>query len=109
MGGNAGDGTSTTTNTEVACVVWLDTPFHEKDDAKARGAKWDDDKKKWFAPPDADLAKLQRWNPAARVYLRCPFTQKDDAKRLGARWDRDKNAWFVTPDMDPAPFAQWLP
>lgn len=39
----------------------LAVPFKDKEEAKALGAKWDKDAKVWFAPPGADLAKLDKW------------------------------------------------
>lgn len=30
--------------------VWLDVPFGEKDAAKAQGARWDPDARRWYAP-----------------------------------------------------------
>src|SRR4051812_24140622 len=43
--------------------VDLNVPFVEKDDAKALGARWDGQRKLWYAPPGADLANLKRWAP----------------------------------------------
>lgn len=36
-------------------------PFEEKEAAKGLGAKWDKEAKVWYAPPGADLAKLDKW------------------------------------------------
>ncbi|SIN68264.1 Exodeoxyribonuclease VII large subunit [Singulisphaera sp. GP187] len=43
--------------------VDLRVPFVEKEDAKALGARWDSQKKLWYAPPGADLDHLKRWVP----------------------------------------------
>ncbi|AGA28215.1 exodeoxyribonuclease VII large subunit [Singulisphaera acidiphila] len=43
--------------------VDLRVPFVEKEDAKALGARWDSQKKLWYAPPGADLEHLERWVP----------------------------------------------
>lgn len=43
--------------------VDLRVPFVEKEDAKALGARWDSQKKIWYAPPGADLDHLKRWVP----------------------------------------------
>jgi hypothetical protein len=40
--------------------IWLDVPFAEKDEAKARGARWDPAAGRWFAPSPG-MAGLQRW------------------------------------------------
>ena len=55
--------------------VYLDTPFHEKDAAKAVGARWDTDcprgngsgkNGKWYVPPELahDLTAFKKWLPA---------------------------------------------
>src|SRR3954453_3469440 len=43
--------------------VDLLVPFVEKEDAKALGARWDSQKKLWYAPPGADVQGLKRWLP----------------------------------------------
>lgn len=40
--------------------VWLDVPFSQKDDAKAAGARWDPNARRWFAPREG-MAALERW------------------------------------------------
>jgi len=56
-------------------IKWTDTdpvatdrvdlvcPFEEKDAAKALGAKWDNEKKVWYAPKGANLEMFGRWLP----------------------------------------------
>jgi hypothetical protein len=45
-------------------IIYLDCPFAEKDMAKAFGAKWDQGKKKWYAPQGANNMNLfKRWLP----------------------------------------------
>ena len=39
---------------------WLDVPFDEKDLAKAAGAKWAWDEKRWYAP-NPGVTELERW------------------------------------------------
>ncbi|EOD33682.1 hypothetical protein EMIHUDRAFT_229417 [Emiliania huxleyi CCMP1516] len=42
----------------------LDVPFDEKDDAKAAGARWDGDEKKWYVVEHASsFAAFERWLP----------------------------------------------
>lgn len=41
----------------------LDVPFAEKDEAKALGAKWDPDLRKWFVPEGIDLEDFTNWIP----------------------------------------------
>src|SRR4051812_42886672 len=52
--------------------VDLLVPFVEKEDAKALGARWDSQRKLWYAPPGADLQDLDRWVPRD---FRLPTTQ----------------------------------
>lgn len=41
--------------------TFLNVPFSEKDQARALGAKWNNQVKKWFVPTDKDLNKFKRW------------------------------------------------
>lgn len=41
----------------------LDVPYSEKDEAKALGAKWDPQKKKWFVADSTEYIKFIRWIP----------------------------------------------
>lgn len=41
--------------------TYLNVPFAEKDAAKALGARWDPAQKKWYAPPDKELALFVQW------------------------------------------------
>ncbi len=43
--------------------TYLDCPFREKNDAKAAGAKWDPDRKKWYAEAGASRERFRRWLP----------------------------------------------
>ena len=46
--------------------VYLNVPYHHKDRAKKNGAKWDSDKKMWYAAPRDDgsvFINLQHWVP----------------------------------------------
>ncbi|MGL5824010.1 MAG: DUF5710 domain-containing protein [Nocardioides sp.] len=44
----------------MADRVWLDVPYAEKDDAKAAGARWDPQARRWFAPRPG-VGDLARW------------------------------------------------
>lgn len=45
-------------------------PYHEREDAKRLGAKWDSKAKKWWVPADGtDLRPFGRWLPVPRDYL----------------------------------------
>lgn len=41
--------------------TWLNVPYREKEAAKALGARWDKQEKRWYAPEGADLAPLRRF------------------------------------------------
>ncbi len=41
--------------------TWLDVPYKEKNIAKAAGARWDRQEKRWYAPAGADLERLSQW------------------------------------------------
>ena len=43
----------------------LVTPFADKDQAKALGARWDPVKKNWYIDDVADLTPFARWIPNA--------------------------------------------
>lgn len=43
--------------------TYLDVPYEEKDEAKALGAKWDPDLKRWFVPKGLDIADFAEWLP----------------------------------------------
>lgn len=40
---------------------YLDVPYKEKNAAKAAGARWDPDAKKWYAPEGTDPEKFTQW------------------------------------------------
>lgn len=41
-------------------MVFLDVPYHEKDEAKRLGARWDPEVRKWYIP---------MWSTAGRFLL----------------------------------------
>jgi antirestriction protein ArdC/phage/plasmid primase-like uncharacterized protein len=43
--------------------VYLAVPYGERAAAKAAGAVWDKAAKSWYAGPNANMTKLERWNP----------------------------------------------
>jgi antirestriction protein ArdC/phage/plasmid primase-like uncharacterized protein len=43
--------------------VYLAVPYNERNPAKAAGAEWDNAAKSWYAGPNADMTRLERWNP----------------------------------------------
>jgi hypothetical protein len=41
--------------------ILLNVPFKEKDEAKALGAWWDPERKKWYVPRGTDSRAFQKW------------------------------------------------
>jgi antirestriction protein ArdC/phage/plasmid primase-like uncharacterized protein len=60
--------------------TWLAVPYPEKDKARDAGAKWDKQAKAWYAPPGADLDKLDRWVPKQEVAQAAERKQGMDPK-----------------------------
>lgn len=44
-------------------ALFLKVPFSEKDQAKAAGAKWDAQARKWYVPQGMDIAPFSPWWP----------------------------------------------
>ncbi len=44
--------------------VFLEVPFSQKDKAKALGARWDGDERKWYIPAGLDISSFGAWLPA---------------------------------------------
>ena len=42
-------------------IIFINVPFEEKDAAKALGAKWHREEKRWFITEDLDIADFSRW------------------------------------------------
>ena len=51
----------TGTATFIENKIYLDVPFPEKDEAKALGARWDADAKRWYYRDENDAEKFTRW------------------------------------------------
>lgn len=45
-------------------ITYLEVPFNEKDEAKALGAWWDPEVKKWFVPRGKTPETFARWLPS---------------------------------------------
>ena len=50
---------------------YINCPYDEKELAKALGAKWDKDERKWYVPEGVDKNKFKRWGP--RKITKSPF------------------------------------
>ena len=59
----------------VPVRTYLDVPFLEKDEAKALGARWDPQRRQWWAPADVDPRAFSRWlDPEPREFTGEPVT-----------------------------------
>jgi putative DNA primase/helicase len=47
--------------------IYLAVPFGEKTAAKSLGARWDAERKSWYAPNEMDAARLSRWLPGSQI------------------------------------------
>ncbi len=48
-------------------ITYLKVGFSQKEAAKALGARWDADERKWFVPDGKDLAPFKAWLPASEA------------------------------------------
>ena len=46
----------------------LSVPYHEKDEAKRLGAKWDSKRRVWYVNGETRLAHFLKWIPADRLH-----------------------------------------
>ena len=89
--------------------VYLECPYHEKEQVKELGARWDNIQRRWFAPPGTDLRPLIPWIKE-RIYLRCSSVEDRGAiENLGAKYDTTISGYYILGDSDKEPFARWLP
>ena len=74
---------------------YLDVPYEERREAKAAGAKWDRDAKRWYAPEDLeDLSGLDRWKSREQVPKYPGFKLRPIlTKEPRARSERDHEAF----------------
>ncbi len=78
---------------DVADRIWLDVPFKEKDEAKAAGARWDPQAKRWYAPRPR-MEALQPW--AARPEVPDPLPGEDRTFGSGLFVDLvPSSCWFT--------------
>ncbi|MGL5826249.1 MAG: DUF5710 domain-containing protein [Nocardioides sp.] len=77
----------------MADRVWLDVPYAEKDDAKAAGARWDPQARRWFAPRPG-VAGLARWSALSDL----PETLPGEDRNFGTGLFVDlvpRSCWFT--------------
>lgn len=49
------------TGNDNSGVTYLNVPFSEKDEAKALGARWDKNARKWYVPAGIPLEQFSKW------------------------------------------------
>lgn len=76
--------------------VYLNIEYKQKEEAKKMGARWDAERKKWYATQDKiDSTDLKKYVvEPKRVYYRLPFKFKEQAKELGGRWCQEERKWW---------------
>jgi len=45
----------------IHCMLLLNVPYAEKDEAKALGARWNPTKRRWYVPDGVDTAAFAKW------------------------------------------------
>jgi hypothetical protein len=96
---------------KAASNVYVQVPYHDRDEAKKLGCRWDNEKKSWYFQDDIDSAKIdliqQRWSNQRKpsevfrhVYVQVPFHDKDEAKNLGCKWDNEKRSWYFDSKLE---------
>lgn len=70
----------------------LNTPYAEKDQAKALGAKWDNANKTWYAPAGLDLNQFKKWLPQER--------QAENSTRKTSSNDTSNRIYLYTQPSD---------
>ncbi|EDA7616284.1 toprim domain-containing protein, partial [Salmonella enterica subsp. enterica serovar Typhimurium] len=83
----------------------LAVPYKDRAEAKAAGAKWDKEKKTWYAEAGADMQKLAKWKPENVVIEQSPaMTLQEEVetalKDIGCILDADTDRGQKHPIMD---------
>ena len=80
--------------------TWLTVAFRDKNRVKQLGARWDVDRKQWYAPAGTDLEPLRPWLAEAEQARDAPAARQDD----GAARD----AVEPDPSRETSPEKTWL-
>jgi len=117
--------------TQQSTKHYLTVPYKEKEEAKARGAKWDRQAGAWYITDDLDPKLFGSWlrEPSSamatlsplptqgspesidselKTFLAVPYGERQQAKTLGAHWDKAAKSWYTT-ENDLSAFGKWLP
>src|SRR5438067_551943 len=69
----------------TAVTTYLNVPFRDKAEAKALGARWDGEARKWFVPAGRDLGPFSNWLPLDPAKLAEGVFDRN--RQLPAPWD----------------------
>jgi hypothetical protein len=84
----------------------LNVPYHEKDDAKRLGARWDAVRKTWFLPDGTNVAPFRRWlTEQPDINIRCSSYFIAQSTRIC--WHCDRHT-FVFSFLLPRGHEAWL-
>jgi len=71
--------------------IYLEVPFNDKDEAKALGARWDPQRRKWFAQSLVDREALRKW-PEAGLATATPHRPRQIEKSFSATLGKRKSS-----------------
>ena len=83
--------------------TWLNVAFRDKNKVKQLGARWDVDRKQWYAPAGIDLEPLRPWLAEAEQALDAPEASPTRQADSAAR-----DAVEPEPSLEASPEKTWL-
>lgn len=84
----------------------LQTPFAEKDAAKALGARWDSGKKQWYIVDVEDLTPFLRWIPNMEAATAVDFENTAlTGKPTAEKGQINRSAGVITASARKVPFC----
>jgi antirestriction protein ArdC/phage/plasmid primase-like uncharacterized protein len=95
--------------------TYILVPYHQRNQARELGAKWDRGVQSWYVAVDVDLSLFSHWPQTTdvaktdRQYLAVPYTERNIAKEAGAMWDKKAKSWYVGDNANMDTLKQWLP
>ena len=63
----------------LEAMTKLNVPYAEKDEARRLGARWDGERKTWYAPAGSMLTTFERWLP--KFDMKAPRGARKPRKR----------------------------
>jgi hypothetical protein len=85
--------------------VYLSVDFSEKEEVKAKGGFWDNERKMWYCF-ESNKDSFSKWN-VPMIPINVPYSDKDEVRKMGARWDSSLMKWTIRQDKTTL-FARWL-